>query len=488
MNARRTKTRMIGILSLLLVGACAPGEDQLAPADLENFAARYTEAWRSQDPASVAAFYAEDGSLTINEGEPSVGRSAIAEAAGSFMTAYPDMVVELDSLGRSGERVAYHWTFTGTNTGAGGTGNPVRISGFEEWSFGPDGLIADSRGRYDRAEWDRQVAGGAPPPVWRFDPSMVFPADRSLVRPEDGVALPDGRLIVVDQVHGLRLVHPDGSSEPFGEMEAAGYLHRPPAQGGGANGVTLEPGGAHLLVADIFHGGIYRVEVATGQTERVYQHAYGVNTAVRDSRGAIWFTQSAHNTPEEGEGRMWATIDVPAPEGALLRLGMEDGRLAAEAELVVDSLYFANGVTIDEANGHLYLSETMGERVLRYDLDVDAGMVSNPSVLVHGVAPDNIVLDDAGRLWIALPLTSELLVVHTATGARYSAFRSATPAQLEVAGEFARRGVAGESRLELLGPDAWKPLPGFVTGVIVSAGRGPVYLTGLGDALVRLPR
>lgn len=54
---------------------------------------------------------------------------------------------------------------------------------------------------------------------------------------------------------------------------------------------------------------------------------------------------------------MWATVDVTVPEGALLRLGMQDGRFATEAEVVVDSLYFANGVAIDERSGHLYLTE-----------------------------------------------------------------------------------------------------------------------------------
>jgi sugar lactone lactonase YvrE len=317
---------------------------------------------------------------------------------------------------------------------------------------------------------------------------MVFPSDHSLTRAEDGVALPDGRLIVVDQVYGLRMVEPDGSSAPFGEMAAAGYIHDPPEQSGGANGVSLEPDGAHLLVADIFHGGVYRVDLSTGETERVYQHGYGVNTAVRDSRGAIWFTQSAHNTPDAGEGRMWATIDLPVPEGALLRLGMRDGSLAAQAEVVVDSLYFANGLVIDETGGYLYLSETTGSRVLRYRVDLDAGVLSERSVFVDNVLADNLELDGEGHLWVAVPLSNEVLVVDTETGARHTAFRSLTAAQQEVADEFARRGQAGESRLELATPASWAPLPGSITGVILSPDGGPVYLTNLGDALVKLSR
>jgi nuclear transport factor 2 (NTF2) superfamily protein len=58
--------------------------------------------------------------------------------------------------------VEFHWTFTGTNTGPGGTGKWVRISGFEEWTFGEDGLVAASKGNYDQAEYDRQLEHGVP--------------------------------------------------------------------------------------------------------------------------------------------------------------------------------------------------------------------------------------------------------------------------------------------------------------------------------------
>jgi hypothetical protein len=128
---------------------------------LREFAEHYTAAWCSGDPASVADHYAPDGSLTINDGEPSVGRAAITEAARSFMTAFPDMQVLMDELVVGEDGSEYHWTLVGTNNGPGGTGNRVRISGFEEWTIGDDGLIAASLGHFDQAEYDRQLAEGA---------------------------------------------------------------------------------------------------------------------------------------------------------------------------------------------------------------------------------------------------------------------------------------------------------------------------------------
>jgi uncharacterized protein (TIGR02246 family) len=54
------------------------------PEQLRAFAKRYTAAWCSMDPAQVAEHFAPEGSLTINDGPPAVGRAGIAEAARGF--------------------------------------------------------------------------------------------------------------------------------------------------------------------------------------------------------------------------------------------------------------------------------------------------------------------------------------------------------------------------------------------------------------------
>jgi predicted ester cyclase len=80
------------------------------------------------------------------------------------MVAFPDLQVLMDDLVVQGETAEYRWTLAGTNTGPGGTGNRVRISGYEEWTIGNDSLIAESLGHYDQAEYDRQLEGGADEP------------------------------------------------------------------------------------------------------------------------------------------------------------------------------------------------------------------------------------------------------------------------------------------------------------------------------------
>jgi predicted ester cyclase len=128
---------------------------------LTAFAHRYTAAWCSQNAASVASFFAPGGSLQVNDGAPAVGRDAITAVAQGFMTAFPDLRVLMDDLVVQGDSVTYRWTLVGASTGPGGTGRAVRISGFEEWSIGADGLIARSLGHFDSEDYQRQLEGGA---------------------------------------------------------------------------------------------------------------------------------------------------------------------------------------------------------------------------------------------------------------------------------------------------------------------------------------
>jgi hypothetical protein len=131
-----------------------------AESQLKDFASRYTQAWCGQNPAAVSQFFAPNASLTINGGAPAVGRMAITSAAQEFMRDFPDLCITMHRLIQRDERVEFHWTLDGHNTGPGGSGHRVRISGFEEWKIGRDGLIADSQGHFDATEYQRQIEHG----------------------------------------------------------------------------------------------------------------------------------------------------------------------------------------------------------------------------------------------------------------------------------------------------------------------------------------
>ena len=63
---------------------------------LRSFAEAYTAAWCSRNPANVAAFFADNGSLSVNDDSPAVGREAITGVAQGFMTDFPDLRVVMD--------------------------------------------------------------------------------------------------------------------------------------------------------------------------------------------------------------------------------------------------------------------------------------------------------------------------------------------------------------------------------------------------------
>lgn len=151
------------LLAIVLLAACASGKKPVTQPQLTDFATRYAAAWSSANPDSLAAFYAESGSLQVNAGPPAVGRAAVRTTAQGFMTAFPDMIVRLDSVVQTGTTARFHWIWTGTNTGPGGTGKAVRMTGYEEWTFAPNGLIAQSLGHYDKAEYQRQLREGVLP-------------------------------------------------------------------------------------------------------------------------------------------------------------------------------------------------------------------------------------------------------------------------------------------------------------------------------------
>ena len=78
--------------------------------DLETaieLAAAYTAAWNSGSPEAVASFYAPDGQIVINRGNPWIGRKGVADMAAGFFADVPDLTLVCDGVRCAGDHVAY---------------------------------------------------------------------------------------------------------------------------------------------------------------------------------------------------------------------------------------------------------------------------------------------------------------------------------------------------------------------------------------------
>lgn len=127
--------------------------DAQAVADM---AIDYTAAWNSKSAAAVASFYAEDGEIIINNGDPWTGRSRVQDMAAGFYADVPDLTLTCDDLRCADGHVIFVWTFTGHDAT---TGNPLNIRGWEEWEVGDDLKVIASRGWFDADDYGRQVDG-----------------------------------------------------------------------------------------------------------------------------------------------------------------------------------------------------------------------------------------------------------------------------------------------------------------------------------------
>ena len=127
------------------------------PKDIIKLANDYTAAWNSRSPDAVASYFAADGAIIINGGEPWTGRARIAEMAAGFFADVPDMMLACDEIRCSGSHAVYVWTFTGHDAK---TGNPLVVRGWEEWDLDENLKVRSSRGWYDAEDYAAQVAGG----------------------------------------------------------------------------------------------------------------------------------------------------------------------------------------------------------------------------------------------------------------------------------------------------------------------------------------
>lgn len=119
-----------------------------------EIARAYTAAWNTGEPDAVAAFFAPDGQIIINDGEPWLGREGVALMASGFFADVPDLQLACDGVRVAGSHVVYLWTFTGTHATS---KRKLRVTGWEEWDLNDALKVDSSFGWFDADDYAKQT-------------------------------------------------------------------------------------------------------------------------------------------------------------------------------------------------------------------------------------------------------------------------------------------------------------------------------------------
>ena len=147
---------------------------------------------------------------------------------------------------------------------------------------------------------------------------------------------------------------------------------------------------------------------------------------------------------------------------------------------------FANGFYIDEKNNKFYLSETMANRVLSFDLNIEKGELTNRNVLAKIPSPDNMQLNHDGFLWVASPLSNQIYSINILTGEHSVVFDAQTQAGIKNMEKGLASVANGEGIIDFIEEDTIGDMPGLLTGMIIGDETQPFYVANLGAALIKV--
>lgn len=231
-------------------------------------------------------------------------------------------------------------------------------------------------------------------PVTTAEPFSFIPTDSSCcTRPEDGVGLPDGAIVLGDRDSGLRYISADhASSRPFGRLPSDALV----------NGLSRDKHG-FLIVTDIGLGRVFEVDPESEETRPLFSNPVPaiLNDAVRTEDGRVWASLST-------AGPLLDSILQPTPDGAIWRIdptaALGSGRFAydnAQKVVVADHLLFANGLLLDDDETHLYWAETTGNVIMKASVG-ERGELGVPEIFAQiPFGGDNLAMDERGNVYFA---------------------------------------------------------------------------------------
>ena len=128
------RRNLLAAASLLSLSALVLPVAPTVAGEAENIAVveAYLAAWNARNIDAAVSHFADNVVyFDSSVGTPAEGREAAKGVVTSFINAVPDLKWEMQGEPvASGDRVAFEWTFSGTNTGAWGDGTAATNKAF----------------------------------------------------------------------------------------------------------------------------------------------------------------------------------------------------------------------------------------------------------------------------------------------------------------------------------------------------------------------
>ncbi len=258
---------------------------------------------------------------------------------------------------------------------------------------------------------------------------------QGLVRPECVLATRVGHLYTADFRGGVAHIHPDGSIALYTGSKPDGTELRP-------NGIALRRDGS-FLIADLGAetGGVFNLH-RDGRVETILDRLDGkalppTNFVTEDRDDRIWVTVSTRLVPRALGYRK--TCD----DGFVLLIDRRGARIVA------DGLGFTNECAIDPQHRWLYVNETFGRRLSRFELRPDGlGRRETVTEFGAGTFPDGLAFDSEGALWVTSIVSNRVIRVMPETGEQRIVLEDSDPEHLSWVEQAYQAGELGRPHLD----------------------------------------
>ncbi|PIA27623.1 hypothetical protein AQUCO_07600059v1, partial [Aquilegia coerulea] len=207
-----------------------------------------------------------------------------------------------------------------------------------------------------------------------------------LTKPEDVCIDEEGALYTATRDGWIKKMHTNGSWEDWNMIATDSLL-----------GLTISSTPGHLLVCDAING---LLEVEKDRITVLASEVNGSKISFADdviqaSDGNVYFSDAS---TKFGFHDWYLDMLEAKPHGRLLMYNPS----TKETSILLDNLYFANGVALSKNQDFLVVCETWKFRCLKYFLKGDDK--GKTEIFVENLpgGPDNIKLAPDGSFWIAL--------------------------------------------------------------------------------------